>query len=237
MLYNKLYYNIFSKRLNMNTLYLVRHGENFANITKQFSHRVIDLNLTEKGEMQAKQTGMHFKNVHIDELYSSPLIRAKQTADEISKNTNLKYVIVENLRELNVGALETSPAGQSEWQLHNEILSSWVNGDMTKSFPEGENGFSLCGRFKEALYNIFFGKENKAIAVVGHAGIFTYGMINLCCQEDVNIIKQTENNNCSISTFKIEAKNNMLKCKLIKWADVTHLYGDAANFVSAVPRY
>ena len=36
----------------MNTLYLIRHGENLANITKEFSHRLVDYSLTPKGRKQ-----------------------------------------------------------------------------------------------------------------------------------------------------------------------------------------
>ena len=37
----------------MNRIYLVRHGENTANLTKEFSHRRVDYSLTPKGILQA----------------------------------------------------------------------------------------------------------------------------------------------------------------------------------------
>ena len=61
----------------MNTLYLIRHGENPANITKEFSHRLVDYSLTPKGVLQAQQTGEYFKNKQIDAIYCSPLKRAR----------------------------------------------------------------------------------------------------------------------------------------------------------------
>jgi broad specificity phosphatase PhoE len=44
----------------MTTLYLVRHGENLANITKEFSYRAVDYPLTPKGILQAEQTAEYF---------------------------------------------------------------------------------------------------------------------------------------------------------------------------------
>ena len=37
----------------MNRVYLVRHGENLAHLTKEFSYRKVDYPLTPKGVMQA----------------------------------------------------------------------------------------------------------------------------------------------------------------------------------------
>ncbi len=44
-------------------IYLVRHGENVANLTKEFSHRKVDHSLTPKGRLQAKQTAAYFKDI------------------------------------------------------------------------------------------------------------------------------------------------------------------------------
>ena len=62
----------------MNTLYLVRHGENRANLTKQFSYKTVDYPLTPKGVLQAQQTAEFFQDKQIDEIYASPLKRASR---------------------------------------------------------------------------------------------------------------------------------------------------------------
>ncbi|MCB0198167.1 MAG: histidine phosphatase family protein, partial [Anaerolineae bacterium] len=60
--------------------YLVRHGENPANITKEFSYRDVDYSLTPKGVLQAQQTAAHFRNVPVDAVVASPLKRTRETA-------------------------------------------------------------------------------------------------------------------------------------------------------------
>ena len=40
----------------MTHLYLIRHGENLANLTKEFSYLKVDYPLTPKGRLQAEQT-------------------------------------------------------------------------------------------------------------------------------------------------------------------------------------
>jgi broad specificity phosphatase PhoE len=65
----------------MNRLYLVRHGENRANLTKEFSSRLVDYPLTAKGVLQAQQTADYFQQRAgaggIDAVYSSPLKRSR----------------------------------------------------------------------------------------------------------------------------------------------------------------
>ena len=42
----------------MTHLYLIRHGENLANLTKEFSYLKVDYPLTPKGKLQAAQTAL-----------------------------------------------------------------------------------------------------------------------------------------------------------------------------------
>jgi broad specificity phosphatase PhoE len=70
--------NLFYRKLE-----LIRHGENKANITREFSCKTVDYPLTEKGKIQAKQTAEALANLKMDKIVSSPLLRAKQTAEAI----------------------------------------------------------------------------------------------------------------------------------------------------------
>ena len=58
-----------------NTIYLVRHGENTANITKEFSYKLVDYSLTAKGVQQAEQTAEYFKAVSYTHLTLPTILR------------------------------------------------------------------------------------------------------------------------------------------------------------------
>src|SRR5437588_12038201 len=92
-----------------NKVYLVRHGENPANLTREFSHRRVDYSLTPRGIEQARQTAEFFRKGRVDELYSSPLKRALETAQIIAGAVDRPITVVEEFRELNVGRLEDEP--------------------------------------------------------------------------------------------------------------------------------
>ena len=71
-------------------LYFVRHGETFWNVENKICGAT-DIALTEHGHQQAVETGklIKEKNLQFDEILSSPLIRAAETARHISEITGV----------------------------------------------------------------------------------------------------------------------------------------------------
>ncbi len=125
-------------------LYLVRHGENPANISKVFSSRIVDQSLTAKGILQARQTATYIKELGISRdrwvrhsVFSSPLRRAAETAEIIADQLGLGVVVMENFREIDVGSLEESPATAADWSFYQQIVNDWYDGINESTFPEG----------------------------------------------------------------------------------------------------
>lgn len=82
---------------------LVRHAECEGNVQNRLSG-ITNFELTYNGKKQTKIVAERLKEQKIDKVYSSPLNRALQTAQEISKYAHEKRVIVENnLIEINYG--------------------------------------------------------------------------------------------------------------------------------------
>ncbi len=67
------------------TFYFVRHGE-VKNPQKIWYGRLKGYDLSDKGKSEIKESAEFLSGLHIDEIYSSPLLRAKTTAN-IVKNT------------------------------------------------------------------------------------------------------------------------------------------------------
>ncbi len=118
-----------------NTIYLVRHAENTANLTKEFSHRLVDYSLTPKGILQAQQTAEYFTDKNIDEIYSSPLKRARETADIIAQKLHLPVGVVEQFREVNVGSLEGRPPTPKIGRCMNALCKPGRKVDTMQPFP------------------------------------------------------------------------------------------------------
>lgn len=219
----------------MNTIYLVRHGENTANITGEMSYKLVDYSLTPKGVSQAQQTAAFFKDKPIDAIYASPLKRAKETAEAIGGAVELPVTLMEQFREVNVGELERRPPSEENWELHNRIVTEWYLGRPEVSFPEGENYTTLLQRMRAGLLEVTRGKEQQHIVVVGHAGIFSFTIRDICQNVDLETLVKKGNNNCSITRIEIETNGNNVTGRLIDWASCDHLSGEAAEFVPANP--
>ncbi|MCK9171236.1 MAG: histidine phosphatase family protein [Treponema sp.] len=216
----------------MNRIYLVRHGENYANISKEFSYKSVDYDLTEKGRLQAEQTALYFRQIQVNYLYSSPLKRALQTAEYIAEVINRNIETVEYFRELNVGDLEKSKPDKKSWDIYFKVMDDWFNGKKNSTFPNGENYKTLLERFYAGLEYVTKEKDNENIVVVGHAGIFLAGILELCSIKNKKEFVSRRNNNCSISEITLKKKKNKLTAELIRWADDSHLSGEAAEFIN-----
>jgi broad specificity phosphatase PhoE len=100
----------------MNTIFLLRHGENHANVTKEFSYKHVDYSLTEKGVLQAQQAGGYISTLGLDAIYASPLKRAHETARIVADACDLPIAgTFEDLREFNVGSLEGQTPTAALW--------------------------------------------------------------------------------------------------------------------------
>ena len=219
----------------MNRLYFVRHGENMANITGEFSHRILDYSLTDKGVLQAEQTAEFFADKQIDEIFASPLKRARETAEIISEKLQLPVSIMENFREMNIGDLD-GKKGEDLWLFHNQIVRRWLSGEPEVPFPGGENYLTMSQRFLGGLNQILAGKQNNNIVLVGHAGIFNCTVKEYCRNIDFQTIFTAHNNNCSITTMDIETVNGSVQANMVQWAYFGHLNGQAAEFVPPIPQ-
>ena len=212
-------------------LLFVRHGENLANLTKEFSYKKVDYDLTEKGFLQAEQTAISLQNTKIDKIISSPLKRAIQTAERISDIAGVKIEINEQLREINVGILENTKPSKENWKIYENVISDWNTGNLDSRFPGGESGKELRARFKKAIESLLEDKFDRVI-VVGHAGIFINGIIDICELQKPMEFYSKDYHNCSISKIEVEKIGVDTKFTLTAWGDIRHLTGEAAEFES-----
>jgi broad specificity phosphatase PhoE len=141
-------------------LYLIRHGETFGNVLKiiQGQKESKYSLLNKKGLLQVKKLGERFKDVHIDFVYSSDLIRAVDTANEILKfHPKLKLKIDKLLRERYFGKYEGK---------HYSDDFNWDNLPL-----DIESNTLLQKRAKDFLDKIYKKHKDKTVIVVSHGAI------------------------------------------------------------------
>lgn len=219
----------------MNLIYLLRHGENTANLTKEFSCRKVDYSLTPRGVLQVEQTAAFFKTQSIDAIYSSPLKRAAETAAFVGDSLGLPVTTLEALREINVGELEGTDDLSAAWELHNDILQSWFDGDAERRFPGGESQMELIARMRGALEQAVQGRDGQRIIFAAHGGIFRLTIEALCSTSDLSMVQGVATQNCAYSRLRAGMVNGELQTEMLSWGEHGHISGEAADFTPGTP--
>lgn len=144
----------------MGKIYFVRHGESVANVECTFAGQREDSPLTELGKKQAKQSALDFlnHNFQIDRIITSPLKRARETAEIIIKEANLGLGIEIDPRiaEYDMGDL----TGTAYHKITSEELITAKNAEDPHAFQDRVNSL-----LKE------LSKKNENILLVSHAGV------------------------------------------------------------------
>ena len=165
---------------NFCTIYLVRHGESEGNIG-----RVVGGNpaLTGNGKKQAAETAKKLKDIHFDAVFSSNLIRAKQTAEIIAAERKLAIETRDIIKERGYGALEGSNVDKLDEKIKEaraglEKLLDKVK--LRNVYPEGmENNEDMASRMITFLREIATAYPGKTVLIVSHGGIMRAFLIHV----------------------------------------------------------
>ena len=118
-------------------LILVRHGETYWNEERRIQGGDADIELNDAGLQQARKVAAFLESESIAAVVSSPLQRAKATAEAIASRHQLPVEIDEGLRELRLGELDgTSLADLST--TFSRFLLQWWQERQTAELPDGE---------------------------------------------------------------------------------------------------
>ena len=152
-------------------LYVIRHGKTDWNAVEKLQGRA-DIELNASGREDAGKLGEKLEGVHFDAIYSSPLIRAYETACLIRGHRNIPIIRDARLTEISFGVREG--AIYSEWLRDDESFNSFFHNPEKYNPPEnGESFQSVMLRTKDFLENVIesqFGKAERFM-VVAHGAL------------------------------------------------------------------
>jgi broad specificity phosphatase PhoE len=194
-----------------------RHGENVANLTRTFSYRVFDGDLTELGRRQALELAGRLAAAGGDDpvrlLACSPLCRARQTAQIVGSQLGLPDAWeLDDLRELNVGLLD----GRSDthaWHTYHQVLAAWRAGHTHVRFPGGEDRNELCTRLRRALLTIADRSAGTTSLVVAHGANLRAALPCLAAEADPG----TDLPPGTVATMRIDPSHPDSAIKLLSW--------------------
>lgn len=156
----------------MAILVLIRHGQSLWNAENRFTGWT-DIDLSKKGENEAKAAGEKLENVSFDVVHTSALMRAQRTAEIIIKNNKISENIPtykdERLNERHYGSLQGLNKTETAEKYGPEQVHIW-----RRSFdiapPDGESLKMTAERtlpyFKEDVLKHL--NEGKNVLISAH---------------------------------------------------------------------
>ena len=147
-------------------LILIRHGETSWNKTGRFQGHV-DVSLSSRGFRQAQSIARTLKPVAPRIIYSSPLPRAIQTAEAISRAYSTSIIPLDELKELNLGKLDGITVDELQAQ-YPEFHQFWNKDPSRVHMPEGESLQQLQTRAWRAIEEIRKWHSEDTAVVISH---------------------------------------------------------------------
>jgi broad specificity phosphatase PhoE len=155
-------------------LLLIRHGETDWNSEGRIQGHTNTL-LNARGIEQAERLAARLASETIDAIYTSPLARARVTADRIAREHGIAAIPDVRLKEKYLGDFEGITGAEFEQQ-HGEIYRAWRESAVHYPLPGEETPIALQERVRAFLDRVRAEHLDGAqVAVVSHGG--TLGML------------------------------------------------------------
>lgn len=160
-------------------LYLIRHGESYANVEPVVGGMRGDRGLTERGIAQAEALARRLATgeIRADALYASTLPRARMTAELIAAALGLPITWDEELHELRPG--ESDGMRIEEARERFEGFRRFLLEPFTPIAPGAESWGSFQMRASAALERLIQRHQGQTIVLVTHGGVIEVSFLYL----------------------------------------------------------
>lgn len=210
-------------------IYLIRHGETDWN-TKKLLQGAMDIPLNQNGIEVAEITSEALKEVPFDCIYSSPLSRARQTAEILKRDRDIPVILDERLREIGFGPYEGLCCSRENYSIPDEnFLKFFLDPGNYVPVEGAESIRHLCQRTTEFLHELVKNPElqEKTILVSAHGAVVKGLLSSLTITDLKDFWGKGVHRNCGVSV--LEAKDGKV---LLREEDV--IYYDEARSTNYV---
>lgn len=125
--------------------------------------------MTDLGEQQAAALPLRLAGEHIDGVWSSRALRARQTAAPLAEALGRASTTLPGMHEIQAGDLEMS-TDRDAWLAYVGQLERWIRGDPAGRLPGGESA-------QEALDRVDADLATVAASGAQHAAVVAHGAL------------------------------------------------------------
>ncbi len=149
------------------TFYFIRHGQTDLNLKGIVQGRGVDSPLNEMGHKQAQAFYEAFHHVPFDKIYTSTMLRTKQTVRLFLKQ-GIPSEELSGLDEISWGIYEGKEQDETIITGFEEVVSSWRDGNLDLSIEQGESPNQLVARQQQAISYMLQQHNEERVLVCMH---------------------------------------------------------------------
>jgi probable phosphoglycerate mutase len=168
-------------------LYMVRHGQTASSRENRFTGSS-DPPLTAVGEAMAKAFADAYASTKWEAIYTSPMLRTRQTADPLARLTGLQATVEDGFKEIAYGEWEGLRQDEVK-QRWPEAFAYWADDVASRGTPGGETAFHVAARAMRVVDAIRCRHHQGNVLIVSHKAtlrIITCALLGL----DVRLFRQ-----------------------------------------------
>ena len=182
-------------------LYFIRHGETAWNQQRRFQGRT-DILLNENGRQVAEWTREGLQDVSFDVAFTSPLIRAKETAQIVLGDRTVELIEDERLIEMSFGSYEGTYAREQDENLRN----FFVKPEAYLAPDDGETIQDILHRTKAFLEDLFANSKyaNSTVLISTHGATLSGLLCAIKGWQIPDFWKGGLHKNCGLSIVEVK---------------------------------
>lgn len=185
----------------MKELLLIRHGQTDWNVAKKIMGRK-PIPLNETGRKQAERLAGYLSANPIDICFSSPVLRALETAEILCAPQKLKPVLREELAEIDYGSWVDLSFAEVH-QNHSEAWAQYRADPNDLVFPGGESIQAVAQRMNFLVDEALKVYPGKRVAMVSHADVLKFAIAYIF-GFPLTILRQFSFENCGVALIRYD---------------------------------
>ena len=202
----------------MTEIYMVRHCEAMGNVMRLFQGSS-DFDISETGEKQLEYLKNRFKDIKLDKVYTSPLIRDCKTALAVIGDRSLEPIDEKGLIELDGGIVEGKPFKETFNSIPG-LADAWDNHPEDFAPEGGEKMRDAYERIWNTVKKIAAENKGKAVACTTHGGV-TRCLLCRLLKGDITKLKEMPwSENTAVTLIRFD---DSLNPEVVFYNDTAHL--------------
>ena len=202
----------------MTEIYMVRHCEAMGNVMRLFQGSS-DFDISETGEKQLEYLKNRFKDIKLDKVYTSPLIRARKTALAVVGDRSLEPIDEKGLIELDGGIVEGKPFKETFNSIPG-LADTWDNHPEDFAPEGGEKMRDAYERIWNTVKKIAAENKGKAVACTTHGGVTRCLLCRLLKGAITKLKEMPWSENTAVTLIRFD---DSLNPEVVFYNDTAHL--------------